>query len=117
VTGAAPATIAGAAHFMISSHAGEVARRIVDHVHRAEVRATSPQAQPVTTGTYSWYGDSRLNGSWARRVSCDPRVITAGIGGTSAVAARQAGCEVLDPDRTFRWRTVACNVPGTLSFS
>jgi hypothetical protein len=27
------------------------------------------------------------SGSVARRVSCDPRVVTAGIGGTSAVAA------------------------------
>ena len=50
VAGAAPATIAGASHFMISSHADEVARRIADHVHRAEVRATSPQAQTVTNG-------------------------------------------------------------------
>ena len=29
-------TIAGAAHFMIATHAGEVARLIAEHVHRAE---------------------------------------------------------------------------------
>jgi hypothetical protein len=31
----------------------------------------------------------------ARRVSCDPRVVTAGVGSTSAVAARHAAREVL----------------------
>ena len=39
---ATPAVIEGAAHFMISSHAGEVARLIADHVHRAEASPTSP---------------------------------------------------------------------------
>jgi len=50
VTSAASATISGAAHFMIASHAGEVARRVADHVHSAHVRVTSPQWQPVTNG-------------------------------------------------------------------
>jgi pimeloyl-ACP methyl ester carboxylesterase len=35
---ATPAVIHGAAHFMIASHAGEVARLIADHVLRAESR-------------------------------------------------------------------------------
>jgi pimeloyl-ACP methyl ester carboxylesterase len=49
VGGAVPATIAGAAHFMISTHANEVARRIADHVHRAEVRAnTRHELSPVS---------------------------------------------------------------------
>ena len=39
---ATPAVIEGAAHFMISSHAGEVACLIADHVHRAEASPTSP---------------------------------------------------------------------------
>jgi pimeloyl-ACP methyl ester carboxylesterase len=39
MSGAAPATIDGAAHFMISTHAGEVARLIADHVGRTETRA------------------------------------------------------------------------------
>lgn len=42
VAGAISATIVGAAHFMISTHAGEVARHVADHVHRYEPRAVSP---------------------------------------------------------------------------
>jgi pimeloyl-ACP methyl ester carboxylesterase len=50
VAGAARAAIEGAAHFMISNHASEVAHLIADHVNRAEVGAISPQSQPVTNG-------------------------------------------------------------------
>jgi pimeloyl-ACP methyl ester carboxylesterase len=39
---AATATIDGAAHFMIATHAVEVASRIAQHVHRAEERLRSP---------------------------------------------------------------------------
>ena len=35
------AVVEGAAHFMISSHASEVARLVGDHVHRTEAEATS----------------------------------------------------------------------------
>jgi pimeloyl-ACP methyl ester carboxylesterase len=38
-SGAALATIDGAAHFMIATHAAEVARLIAQHVHRAEGRS------------------------------------------------------------------------------
>jgi pimeloyl-ACP methyl ester carboxylesterase len=44
VRGAALVTIAGAAHFMIATHASEVARLIAQHVHRAEPhQIVSPQ--------------------------------------------------------------------------
>jgi pimeloyl-ACP methyl ester carboxylesterase len=36
------ATIDGAAHFMIATHANEVARLIAQHVHRAEARSRTP---------------------------------------------------------------------------
>lgn len=36
------ATIDGAAHFMIATHANEVARLITQHVHRAEARSSAP---------------------------------------------------------------------------
>jgi pimeloyl-ACP methyl ester carboxylesterase len=38
--GAALATVEGAAHFMIATHATQVARSIAQHVHRAEARIT-----------------------------------------------------------------------------
>jgi pimeloyl-ACP methyl ester carboxylesterase len=44
VPAAASAVVEGAAHFMITSHAGEVARRIADHVQRAQVRAGARQS-------------------------------------------------------------------------
>jgi pimeloyl-ACP methyl ester carboxylesterase len=44
IRGAALATIAGAAHFMIATHASEVARLIAQHVHRAkQYQIVSPQ--------------------------------------------------------------------------
>ena len=43
MSGTASATIDGAAHFMISTHAGEVARVIADHVHRIEAQAICRQ--------------------------------------------------------------------------
>ena len=42
--GAALATIDGAAHFMITSHANQVARLIARHVHGAEVMPIAPAA-------------------------------------------------------------------------
>lgn len=48
---ATPAVIEGAAHFMISSHVGEVARLIEDHVHRVEGRAASPQSPLLPADT------------------------------------------------------------------
>jgi pimeloyl-ACP methyl ester carboxylesterase len=44
IRGAALATIAGAAHFMIATHASEIARLIAQHVHRAkQYQIVSPQ--------------------------------------------------------------------------
>jgi pimeloyl-ACP methyl ester carboxylesterase len=51
VGGAISATIEGAAHFMISTHASEVARHVAAHVHRAEARGISPRLQPVASGS------------------------------------------------------------------
>jgi pimeloyl-ACP methyl ester carboxylesterase len=46
VRGAALVTIAGAAHFMIATHASEVARLIAQHVHSAkQYRIVSPQRE------------------------------------------------------------------------
>ena len=42
ITGAARATFAGAAHFMISTHPGEVARRIANHVRQVEAASVEP---------------------------------------------------------------------------
>jgi len=44
IRGAALATIAGAAHFMMATHASEVVRLIAQHVHRAkQYQIVSPQ--------------------------------------------------------------------------
>jgi pimeloyl-ACP methyl ester carboxylesterase len=47
VTGAVPAVIAGASHFMLSSHASEVARLIADHVDNAEAATSARSPAPL----------------------------------------------------------------------
>lgn len=48
VSGAALATIDGAAHFMIATHASQVGHLIAQHVHSAEARYRSPTPRPAT---------------------------------------------------------------------
>ena len=50
VAGAISATIDGAAHFMISTHASGVARHVAGHVHRSEAQAVSAGRHSVASG-------------------------------------------------------------------
>jgi heme-degrading monooxygenase HmoA len=82
-------------------------RKAVEHDdHRAQARVTRLLTETRLAAALL----RRTNPQIARRVNCGPRVVAAGIGGTSVVAASQAGREVLTRNgpRRCSWLTLLC---------